>query len=524
MERVNEQSRQELLNELDRRVEDGIIEKSNADLLKKLIQNAETLTEAIAIAELGTTYKRTGFHFDKRLEKSGQAIKYFKKNEELSFSDGSDNAPNKLIIGDNYDALLNLLIQYKGKIDVIYIDPPYSKNKMGEFADTNYNNSLTRDNLLSMLYPRLELAKQLLSDNGFIVCSIDDKNYAYVKCLFDEVFDESHFINSFVWKKNSSGKTEKDKYTINTEYVLLYAKTATYELSAVVKPLAEATKALYKFDDNDGRGKYRSYPLQKPSSPGPETTYDYVDESGRIWPCPPKGWRIRQSKLKALEKDGRLILTGDTLSEKAYWNERPSEGKRMDTLWDDLPENSQGSSQLESIVGKDKFDNPKPVELIKRCIEISTPDAIVLDFFAGSGTTGQAVLDLNAKGGNRTFILCTLNEKTNKTPNGIAYDVTTKRLKRTMTGSCYDGSTDFKWIKDNEPFGGSLDVYEIAEVANFENVPGQTAFDVIDETLYGQERFGTLKEKIEWVCRNFEGTQKVLESDADWKKRLEENK
>ena len=524
MDRVNEQSRQELLNELDCRVEDGIIEKSNADLLKKLIQNADTLTEAIAISELGTTYKRTGFHFDKRLEKCGSVIKYFKKNEQLSFSDGTDSVPNKLIIGDNYDALLNLLIEYQGKVDVIYIDPPYSKNKMGEFANTNYNNSLTRDNLLSMLYPRLVLAKQLLSANGFMVCSIDDKNYAYVKCLFDEIFDESHFINTFVWKKNSSGKTEKEKYTINTEYVLLYAKTATYELSSVVKPLSDATKALYKYDDNDGRGKYRSYPLQKPSSPGPETTYDFVDESGKIWPCPPKGWRIKQSKLKALEKDGRLILNGDTLSEKAYWNERPSEGKRIDTLWDDLPENSQGSAQLESIVGKDKFDNPKPVELIKRCIDISTQNAVVLDFFAGSGKTGQAVMELNTMGGNRRFILCTLNEKTDKTPNGIAYDVTTKRLKRTMTGSCYDGSTDFKWIQDHNALGGSLDVYEIDEVANFENVPGQTPFEVIDETLYGQERFSTLKEKIEWVCRNFEGTQKVLESDADWMKRLEEDK
>ena len=211
MDNVIEKSRQDLINEIDRRVEDQIIERSNAELLKKLINNADSLSEAIDIAKLGTTYKRTGFHFDPRLEKPTSLIKYFKKNEDLSFSDGSDDIPNKLIIGDNYDALLNLLIQYRGKIDVIYIDPPYSKNKMGEFAETNYNNSLTRDNLLSMLYSRLELAKQLLSPYGFIFCSIDDKNYAYVKCLFDEVFDESCFINSFVWKKNSSGKTEKDK-------------------------------------------------------------------------------------------------------------------------------------------------------------------------------------------------------------------------------------------------------------------------------------------------------------------------
>lgn len=524
MDNIIEKSRQDLINEIDRRVEDQIIERSNAELLKKLINNADTLTEAIAIAELGTTYKRTGFHFDKRLEKVGSVIKYFKKNEELSFSDGTDDTPNKLIIGDNYDALLNLLIQYRGKIDVIYIDPPYSKNKMGEFAETNYNNALTRDNLLSMLYSRLELAKQLLSPYGFIFCSIDDKNYAYVKCLFDEVFNESCFINSFVWKKNSSGKTEKDKFTINTEYILFYANSKSYKLNDVYKPLSQASIDLYKYDDSDGRGKYASVSLQKPSNPGPETTYDYVDNNGKVWSCPPKGWRMVQSKIKELENDNRLILTGERPRVKDYWSERTNEGKRVDTLWNDLPENTTGSAQLDDIVGKNKFDNPKPVELIKRCIGISDENALVLDFFAGSGTTGQAVKELNAISGNRTFILCTNNEITDKTPKGIAYDVTSKRLKRTMTGECYDGTRDFKWNENNIPLGGSLDVYEINEVANFESVPGQTAFDVIDETLYGKEKFNTLKEKIEWVCKNFEGTQKQIENDSEWKKRLEENK
>lgn len=525
MDNVMANSREDLLKELDRRVEDCIIEKNNADLLKKLICNAETLTEAIAISELGTTYKRTGFHFDKRLERISAEIKYFRKNELLSFSDGTDDIPNKLIIGDNYDALLNLLIQYRGKIDVIYIDPPYSKNKMGEFADTNYNNSLTRDNLLSMLYPRLKLAKQLLSPCGYIFCSIDDKNYAYVKCLFDEIFDESCFINSFVWKKNSSDKTEKDKFTINTEYVLFYAKTKDYVLNDVYKPLSQATINMYKYDDGDGRGKYASISLQKPKDPGPETTYDYVDNTGKVWPCPPKGWRKIQSKIKELENDNRLILTGLRPREKAYWNERPSEGKRVDTLWNDLPENTTGSTQLSDIVGKNKFDNPKPIELIKRCVGISDENALVLDFFAGSGTTGQAVLTLNNEdGGNRKFILCTNNEITDKTPNGIAYDVTSKRVKRTMTGVCYDGSKDFKWIENNSALGGSLDVFEIDEVANFESVPGKTAFDVIDEALYGKEKFKTLKEKVEWICSNFEGTQKQIETDSEWKKRMEEDK
>ncbi len=518
-------SKQSLIDEINRRVDDKILEKNNAGLLIKLINQADTLTEAIAIAQLGTTYKRTGFHFDKRLEKIGNTIKYFKKNDALSFSDGTGDAPNKLIIGDNYDALLNLLVEYKGRVDVIYIDPPYGKDSMGEFAQTNYDNAITRDNLLSMLYPRLLLARLLLSVNGIIFCSIDDKNYAYVKCLFDEIFNEKHFINTFVWQKNSSGKTEKDKYTVNTEYILLYAKTATYELGEVFKPLAEATKKLYKNNDNDGRGFYRLYPLQKPASPGPETTYDYIDNNGKIWKCPAKGWRMKYSKLKALEDDGRLCLSNDTLSEKAYWDERKSEGKRIDTLWNDLPENSVGTAELVEILGSAVFDNPKPVALIKRCANIFSENAIVLDFFAGSGTTGQAVLELNnTDGGNRRFILCQSNEITDTTPNGIALDVTTKRLKRTMTGKCYDGSKDFKWLDKNKPLGGSLDVYDIESVSNAEHIHGKTPFDVIDETLYGKEKFNTLKEKIEWLCENFDGTQKIIENDSEWKKRLEDNK
>ena len=168
------------MSELEKRVKEQILERSNYDLLKKLIEKADTLDEAIKIAELGTTYKRTGFHFDKRLEKQSDTITYFKKNEALSFVTDPQAITHKLIIGDNYPALLNLLIEYKGRINVIYIDPPYGKDSMGEFAETNYDNAITRDNLLSMLYPRLMLARQLLSDDGVIFCSIDDKNQAYV--------------------------------------------------------------------------------------------------------------------------------------------------------------------------------------------------------------------------------------------------------------------------------------------------------------------------------------------------------
>jgi adenine-specific DNA-methyltransferase len=232
-------SKQEILADIERRVADKILEQSNAELLKKLISNAETLTEAIQIVELGTTYKRTGLHFDKRLDKSSDTIKYLKRNAELSFSEPQDLSPkatilfeseetktpltHKLIIGDNYDALLNLLVQYRGAIDVIYIDPPYGKDSMGEFAKTNYDNALTRDNLLSMLYPRLVLAKQLLSDSGVIFCSIDDKNQAYVKCLFDEVFEERNFIANLNWVKTETPPSLSNTIRRKVEYVIMYS-------------------------------------------------------------------------------------------------------------------------------------------------------------------------------------------------------------------------------------------------------------------------------------------------------------
>ncbi|WP_307983821.1 DNA methyltransferase [uncultured Helicobacter sp.] len=114
----------------------------------------------------------------------------------MSFENDKNAITHKLIIGDNYPALLNLLITYREKIKMIYIDPPYGKDDLGEFAKTNYENAITRDNLLSMLKPRLQIAKMLLKDDGVLFCSIDDRNQAYVKCLFDDIFGERNFIFS----------------------------------------------------------------------------------------------------------------------------------------------------------------------------------------------------------------------------------------------------------------------------------------------------------------------------------------
>ena len=485
--------KQSLINDLDNRVADRILEPANRDLLKKLINNAENKTEAISIAELGTTYKRTGFHFDKKLEKQTDTIKYFKKNNELSFVTDENRLTHKLIIGDNYDALLNLSISYKGKIDVIYIDPPYGKDDLGDFAQTNYDNAITRDNLLSMLYPRLVLAKELLSDDGVIFCSIDDKNQAYVKCLFDEVFGEQNFEGNIHWRRRHNQPNDKNKLiAIVAEHILCYSKDRIRHKEFGVGKLDKLT-GKFSNPDADKRGDW-STKAWKTGTGQSGTRYSITTPSGKVFN---EEWMGDENTYNSLLADNRIYFPNNN-----WWKH------------EDFGSNQEATTELKSIFSTAQiFENPKPTKLLKAIVFLGSikDDAIVLDFFAGSGTTGQAVLELNKDdGGNRTFILCTNNEVTKSNPNGIAYDVTSKRLKRVMTGECYDGSKDFKWNKDHQPLGDNLDVYEIEQVSNINQTPGECAFDVIDETLYGIDKLEP-KEKIRFVCENFSVTQKTIE-------------
>ncbi len=502
-----------LISELDKRLADKIIEKTNADLLKKLIKQAETINEAIMIAELGTTYKRTGFHFDKRLEKMTDTIKYFKKNEKLSFVQDKNALTHKLIIGDNYDALLNLLIEYRNKIDVIYIDPPYGKDSMGEFAKTNYQNAINRDNLLSMLYPRLVLARQLLSDNGVIFCSIDDKNQAYVKGLFDEVFGESNFVGTFIRKTKSMTGDDGAGVNIQHDYLLSYAKNKInlYLLGD------KKTFNSYSNDDNDQKGDWVSGDPTAKS--GSSSTYFPIKNPYTLKEdFPPQGryWAFSQKTLEKYIKIGKIKFKNNYLSNqrgfifKRYKVELKSEFNPLSTL--DFIQNhfmnSAGTVELMNILEGSLFNNPKPKDFIKKILQSLSSEAVILDFFAGSGTTGQAVLELNKEdGGKRQFILATANEITDTTPNGVVNDVTSKRLKRVMTGEDYDGTNNFKWLEKNKPLGDNLDVYDIEEVSPYSIEP----FEKIDESLYGQEKLN-VNDKIKWVCENFEKTQKKLDN------------
>ena len=571
-----------LIEEIKRRQSENIIEKTNAELIIKLINSAENINEAISIAQLGTTYKKTGFHYDKRLEKLSNEIKYLKKNDELSFEGTKRELKHKLIIGDNYDALLNLTIKYRKKIDIIYIDPPYGKDSMGEFAKTNYDNSITRDNLLSMMYPRLELAKQLLSENGVIYCSIDNKNQAYMKCLFDDVFGEHNFLGIIVQNKGNA-QNDAINFQNNHEYILTYSKKRKYNGNKE-EPLIREGKYIKKELYQDENGKYyykgsgiitggqggtlnarknlgytiyynettkdkiaiQDYDLELARTSNNEdeiytTKQEYI-ENGYVAIRPPrKGnklgcWTWKLEKFNS-EKDKILVTENYSIVQKNFVKEEEiteiegkkyyienSLSKNTKSIWD--YSSGAGTTQLKEIMTEKDFDNPKNVELIKHLIEIyrEKENPVVLDFFAGSGTTGQAVLELNEKdGGNRIFILCTLDEITETTPNGVPYDVTAKRLKRIMTGECYDGNKEFNWIENHEPFGDGLDVCEIQKVSNFERTKGKTPFEVIDETLYDIPKFQRIQDKIEWVCQNFEVTENSVESDEEWKNRMEEN-
>jgi hypothetical protein len=198
----------------------------------------------------------------------------------------------------------------------------------------------------------------------------------------DEIFREENFRNEITWLRSSSGKTVSKNFSKDTDYILWYSRSDGYFLNPTFKPLSETTKAMYNKDEGDGRGKYRLYPLQKTGGPGPETTYEYIDNTGKVWKCPKKGWRMKYEKLKALENDGRLYFNGNTLSEKAYWNERENEGRLANNLWDDIA-NLQGAN--EEIL---EYPTQKPEALLERIIKASSNEGdIILDAFTGSGTT-----------------------------------------------------------------------------------------------------------------------------------------
>ncbi|MGX3043708.1 site-specific DNA-methyltransferase [Helicobacter sp. T3_23-1056] len=471
-----EQVKRDILSELKARVEDKILEQNNYELLKKLVKKAENIAEAQAISALGTTYKKTGFHFDIRLENPSNDIHFLAKDNKLSFENDKNKPTHTLIIGDNYPALLNLLIAYREKIKVIYIDPPYGKDNLGEFAQTNYDNAITRDNLLSMLKPRLELAKMLLRDDGVIFCSIDDRNQAYLKCLFDDIFGERNFVADFIRKTKSTTNDAKTGVNYQHEFLLCYAKNKDeVNLLGGQKDLSG-----YKNPDNDPNGDWISTDPSAKSGKA-ETGYFAVKNpyTGKE-DYPPEGrfWLFSQNTIQKHIDEGRICFKKEHKDDergfiyKRYLKDLKTDLTTFDSLCFDSNEfmNQNATKELKELDMVENFAYPKGIIFMQKILQHATNDNhdIVLDFFAGSGTTAHAVMELNrADNGNRKCILVTNNEITDINPNGIAIDVTTKRLKRIMSGECYDGNKDFKWREKNEPYKDNLEVYQIAKISKY---------------------------------------------------------
>ncbi|MBQ7521314.1 MAG: site-specific DNA-methyltransferase, partial [Clostridia bacterium] len=350
---------------------------------------------------------------------------------------------NKIIHGDNLLALKSLLPLYEGKVKCIYIDPPYNTGNdfiyndtfrmdtddyedgtgyTGDYDERMYKNTDTNGKFhsdwCSMIYSRLLLARTLLSEDGVIFISIDDNEQENLKKICDEIFGASNFIAQITWERAYAPINLKKHFSESHDYILCYAKMID---NVICNGLPKTLDALdrYKNPDNDIRGVWKA----TDSTVGPvvnEKVYPLVLPSGRtVYPSSGRCWLYSKEKFEELIKDNRVWFGSDGNSVPSI-KKFASEVKQTMTPMTIWKYTEVGHSQDATKKLKELFDNqafftyPKPIELIKRCIQLySHQDSIVMDFFSGSGTTAHAVMQLNAEdGGKRKFIMVQLPEKT----------------------------------------------------------------------------------------------------------------
>ena len=357
-----------------------------------------------------------------------------------------------------------------------------------KFAETNYENKIDRDALLSMLQPRLEIAKQLLSNEGLFFCSIDDRNYAYVKVLCDTIFGCNKFVNTIIWQRHSGGGLTK-KIITGHDYVLVYRMDKAIMLYA--KQEINKNKIViidgkeYYFDANPLKKEFGNKRI--PSGLERYLVFEELSKNEQN--------KYKNSKfyvIKEYKNTGKHII----------YPYRRADIKKMYSI--NGCESGEGIENLIDLgFKKEDFGFPKPVKLMKTLIFSNCKkDSIILDFFAGSGTTGQAVLELNKEdGGNRKFILCVNG-------SGNSDQICKERLRRVITGKTSDGKSNFPWIKNNKPLGSSLGIYNIEEASIYTDA--NCLIDKINELDYDLPKFRTELKKIEWVCDNFKVCTKHL--------------
>ena len=356
-----------------------------------------------------------------------------------------DNTQNLYIEGDNLEVLKLLQKSYAGKVKMIYIDPPYNTGKDFVYKD-NYKDNLKNyqeltgqvdsegnkmttntesqgrfhSNWLNMMYPRLRLARNLLSDDGVIFMSIDDNEVENLKKIGNEIFGEDNFISNIIWQKKYAPQNDAKWFTDNHDHILLFAKSKQ-KYNLIPLPRTQKQNKYYINNDNDGRGLWRTdnilvksytksrvFPITNPN-----TGQEYLPPKGRCW-------RYAKDTVTKMLSENRLYFGKDgngAPQVKRYLSE-VKKGVTPLTIWlrEHVGDNQEGKNELNSLFDIPTFDTPKVVRLLKRMMHISCDrNDVILDFFSGSATTAHAVMKLNAEdGGNRKHIQVQLPEPTDE--------------------------------------------------------------------------------------------------------------
>ncbi len=432
--------------------------KLNKDELLKVVESLESRKKYGLIWD----EERTKEKFEQDAENAYPVLKEVKGR---AINSDPEKPINLLIEGDNYHALSVLQYTHQGKIDVIYIDPPYNTGN----RDFKYNDKwIDREDTyrhskwLSFISKRIALSKSLLKDTGIIFISIDDNEQAQLKLLCDSIFGENNFLASVAWEKRFTRSNNAKLFATTKEFILVYRKSD--QLVSLKDIRTERTDAIYTNPDNDPKGPWTSVSYVNPATKKqrPNLVYKIKNPfSGKMIEHETNAWKYAYETYLEHVKDKKLFWGPKGEHKyprlKKYLSEVQGGITAVDLWgWEETGTTDEGTRELANMFHGKVFDNPKPIRLLKRILGIAAPagkPSVVLDFFAGTGTTGHAVLEFNKEDkGNRQFILCTNNE------NGIASEVCFPRIEMAIKG--------YKDIKNNKVsgLGGNLRYFKTAFV------------------------------------------------------------
>ena len=369
-------------------------------------------------------------------------------------SAGDPGSGNLLVQGDNLIALKALLPYYAGQVKCIYIDPPYNTGNENWVYNDNVNGPEMRewlgravgkeaedlsrhDKWLCMMYPRLALLREFLRDDGAIFVSIDDNEVQALRYMMDEIFGPHNYVSTVIWQKVYSPKSSARHFSEDHDYIVVYAKKGEVWRPLLV-PRTEEQDKRYKNPDNEPRGPWKTSDLSARNAYS-LGIYSITGPTGRIISGPPKGmyWRVSEEKFHQMDNDNRIWWgkNGDSIPQIKRFLSEVKQGVVPQTLWPyhDVGHTQEAKKELLAICDFEDsasvFITPKPLRLLRRIIQIAADkDSLILDSFAGSGTTGHAVLAQNAAdGGSRRFILVEME-------NHICRNITAQRLTRVVSG------------------------------------------------------------------------------------------